>query len=731
MVDSHKVWLIAGISIAIIVFAGLFLYPQIDDGFAGEAVARAGDSSTPISRTQLSFLTTKVGLSGCGTNEGDDACLNRITAKVSEVVQERDNSLAQIETLNSQLTTKENLLSTSNAQLSTKTQALATKSQQLVQSQTTLNARIKDLNLATAQINTLKQTETKLSNDLNSLQASHETLKKDYSVKDTLYKAVLADSTQAVVGLESSVNALTSERNSLLNDKNSLNAQLKSLSDAKAIATTQLGTIKTERDQLASSVEDLNKQLIARNSEVYQKAEAIASLTNQISTKEQEIATQSNLRTNAENALQTRTIERDNFKTALDSLSTEHSVLLGQASNFQKQVSDLSNQLASAQQGASTELLNLQSLSQERAGKITTLETKLGRLTADLDQLEGARSQLVSQIAEKEGLISAKDSKLAELNTRLSGEVTRANAALASVEQIKSELSVSQKSRDELGARVTTLDKNLKDRDSTISELTTQKDTYLSQVQNLDTQRAVLEASVSTWKTKHTDLNNQYLALQGDTSSAYRGLQQSLAEKESIVSSLETTRAALTTERDQLVNSVTKLETDLARTIGEVEGLRINVAETLEERNAFSSQVSILKGERLALQAAAESARKQLEETNVAYGTLNANFESLSTSSDKTKSQLTSVNEHLLTVTQDKTQLVTGITNVLASSDIVSGNSVPELLAGLNQFSQQTVIVDPSTGDLNNDGSVTFKDAIDLAKDCFGTYDLPGVICMS
>jgi hypothetical protein len=47
MVDSHKVWLIAGISIAILIIAGLVFVPQMQDNFAGQASRTIYDNINP------------------------------------------------------------------------------------------------------------------------------------------------------------------------------------------------------------------------------------------------------------------------------------------------------------------------------------------------------------------------------------------------------------------------------------------------------------------------------------------------------------------------------------------------------------------------------------------------------------------------------------------------------------------------------------------------------------
>jgi hypothetical protein len=69
MVDSHKVWLIASISIAILIIAGLVFVPMMKDNFAGQAVFIHEDSNVLV-----------------GDLNSGSACANRAKAMVAEGV---------------------------------------------------------------------------------------------------------------------------------------------------------------------------------------------------------------------------------------------------------------------------------------------------------------------------------------------------------------------------------------------------------------------------------------------------------------------------------------------------------------------------------------------------------------------------------------------------------------------------------------------------------------------
>jgi len=133
--NLHKIWLIIGISIAILAVAGLVLYPQIKEGFAGQATEIRTTDLTPVSRSQLSTLTTKVGIAGCSSSESDGDCLSRISSRVTTIIDQKDQISLNLQTANTQLANTQGLLNTAQATLTQRTQQLATKTQELVQAQ--------------------------------------------------------------------------------------------------------------------------------------------------------------------------------------------------------------------------------------------------------------------------------------------------------------------------------------------------------------------------------------------------------------------------------------------------------------------------------------------------------------------------------------------------------------------------------------------------------------------
>jgi hypothetical protein len=66
-VDKHKLWLIIGISIAVLLVAGLLLYPSFKDGFAGKAITAGNEVDTVELKLMHGTLIKKAEFTDSGT----------------------------------------------------------------------------------------------------------------------------------------------------------------------------------------------------------------------------------------------------------------------------------------------------------------------------------------------------------------------------------------------------------------------------------------------------------------------------------------------------------------------------------------------------------------------------------------------------------------------------------------------------------------------------------------
>ena len=386
--------------------------------------------------------------------------ISSLTAERDEALSDRETAVAEIERLRGELAKPAAVAEPDTTELDAANAEIAMLKEEMAKP-----ADTSDLDAANAEIARLKEEMAKPADtsDLDAANAEIAQLKEELGNKPDNSGQILSlqqmvdDSSLKFAKLESELGTVRTSRDELEGSIAELRAE-------KETAENNLQSATETNDGLTAEVEGLKQQVIAVEASIAEKNSEVEALTAQLTTMQDEagvITTErddalgkiSTLQSNLDSALedasnkreaavasQTEVIELKKSSAAdIASLTDERDALQAEVDNLTASTAQLTDERDSAIQATEQETAKIGALNSNISG----LENQLASLSAARDKITGEADDLKGQVSGLEDKVGALESDLASAVDDASVQREVAATALSDIDELKKNLAAS------------------------------------------------------------------------------------------------------------------------------------------------------------------------------------------------------------------------------------------------------------------------------------------------
>jgi chemotaxis protein MotB len=543
--------------------------------------------------------------------ESLDSNRTSLEQALSNITQERDDALSQLQLLNSEMQEQIGSVLTLKSETETAADQLAAKENQIA-----------DLN-----------------NQIDQLTSRHEVVISN----STALEEELTQSHGAIEDLRNQLAAVIAERDNNEEARTQLNAQ---------VVETE-NSLQQTRDLLAE-----NEQLLdAHIQQVQLNEQTIQELQGQLEVMSRE-------RDSAIQQVTQGTDEQTQLQSRLSALTQEHDAAIAHANDLQQMLTEAEAQrdqyLSELSQERDLALASTEEVKQQLMQTQSLHDQQLDTLSAERDDALSTAEELQSRLTETE----------ARYNGQLSELSLQRDNAREMTEQIQNALTESMELRDE---QITEITRELNDTADRAEQLQFKLTKAEARIEEITAERESISDELTLANSRISDTDNALLSnqqLHEQTRIELLGLTTETQSLRDQIRKLEITNETLSDDSQQLAQTRDALEAQLADTRAALEAGNLELQGTLETVADLNTQVTALTSERDHLIAQVNELNTHVASLETANENAKTDYlEQLSNSEQQLLEEKKTFEQALLARDQDISDFTNQITALVSDLD--------------------------------------------------------------